>query len=262
LLTAHMDTTPNVNEKKRNPVKNIVVDIQEPQKGNEIHYISSPEGIGGDDRCGVYIILRILAETEIRPSILFCEDEEIGCVGSDKFACSEYCSELENLNFLLECDRRGNNDLVFYNDDNRSFHIWCEKTTGYKENYGSCSDISLLMEVCGISGVNISVGYYDEHTINEYICAEDLELSYEKVKLLVESGMNLDKPFLFKQSTYNYYSDNYWIEDGDGYVIYYKDNNEDFVCETVYGYTKEECVGKFLMDHVNMTFNDIIAIRI
>ena len=54
LLTAHMDTV------HKEPVKQVVVEKHE---GKTI--VSSPQGIGGDDRCGVYMILEILEETEL-----------------------------------------------------------------------------------------------------------------------------------------------------------------------------------------------------
>ena len=43
----------------------------------------SPQGIGGDDRCGVWMILQILRTANCH--VLFCEDEEVGCVGAKKF---------------------------------------------------------------------------------------------------------------------------------------------------------------------------------
>ena len=49
--------------------------------------ISAPEGIGGDDRCGVYMALKVAKMYDC--SVLFCEDEEIGMVGAEKFTESE-----------------------------------------------------------------------------------------------------------------------------------------------------------------------------
>ena len=42
--------------------------------------ISSPQGIGGDDRCGVYIIMSLLKY--LNCSVLLCEDEEKGGQGA------------------------------------------------------------------------------------------------------------------------------------------------------------------------------------
>ena len=62
----------------------------------------SPEGIGGDDRAGVYMILRILREAKCH--VLFCEDEEIGGQGARK---SERSSTRPEVNYLIGLDRHG-----------------------------------------------------------------------------------------------------------------------------------------------------------
>lgn len=69
LLVAHLDTV-----HKELP-RTILYD-------EESKIISSPEGIGGDDRSGVYILLEVLKEHNC--SVLFCEDEEAGAVGAEK----------------------------------------------------------------------------------------------------------------------------------------------------------------------------------
>ena len=84
LLVAHMDT---VHEK---PVKDIVYT----DKGN---HISSPQGLGGDDRNGVYMIMEILRE--IPCHALFVEDEEIGLVGAKKF-CKGFKGDLD-INYII-----------------------------------------------------------------------------------------------------------------------------------------------------------------
>jgi di/tripeptidase len=65
LLVAHMDTV------HKESVKQIVYS----DGGDKI---SSPQGIGGDDRCGVYMIMQIVKTYNC--SVLFTEDEEIGCI--------------------------------------------------------------------------------------------------------------------------------------------------------------------------------------
>lgn len=89
LLVAHLDT---VHEKLPNM-------FMYSKKNNKV---SSPNGIGGDDRCGVYMIFKILEKFNC--SVLFCEDEEVGCVGSSKFADSELARNLE-FNYIIEFDR-------------------------------------------------------------------------------------------------------------------------------------------------------------
>lgn len=225
-LTAHMDTTPSVEYGTRKPVKKIKI-----KNKNNKTYISAKEGIGGDDRCGVFMIMQILETTSLRPSIVFCEDEEIGCVGSTKFSRSEYVNLLEDDYFVIELDRRGKNDIVFYDDDNKEFHEFVKETTGYEIAEGSCSDISEICPVCKRSGVNISCGYYNEHHYYEYVIYEEIMRTLETTINLIKKGIEKKEHFEYKEKEYEryyrysyFYSNldeklNLWIQfvDEDGY---------------------------------------------
>lgn len=208
LLTAHIDTVH----------KDLVEDFYEHKTDQGMTIISSPQGIGGDDRCGVYMILRILASTELRPSILFCEDEEIGGIGSNMFCQSEFIEELEQMKFLIELDRANANDAVFYDDDNQAFHKWIEKETGYKEAWGSFSDISNLSPACRISSVNLSCGYYNAHTTNEFVVVEEMLDTIGVVKNLLYK-VNEEEILAFKyvESYYSYSSLYNWNRGSNRY---------------------------------------------
>ena len=106
--------------------------------------MSSPQGIGGDDRCGIYAILQIIKD--FKCSVLFTEDEEIGCVGAEKFAVSDYIVN-NDINYIIEIDRRGTNDCVFYSCDNPDFEKFIESTGYFKTAWGSVSDISTIAPV-------------------------------------------------------------------------------------------------------------------
>ena len=51
----------------------------------------------------------------LRPSILFTTDEEIGGLGASSFTL--YQDNLD-INYIIQLDRRGKNDVVRYDDDN------------------------------------------------------------------------------------------------------------------------------------------------
>lgn len=126
-------------------------------------YWMSPYGIGGDDRAGVYMILLLMREC--RCHILLCEDEELGGVGARKFSKSKLRPEV---NYIIELDRRGTNDAVFYNCDNPDFtEFVC--SFGFEENHGSFSDISVIAPYLKTAAVNISAGYFNEHRLHELI---------------------------------------------------------------------------------------------
>lgn len=234
LLTAHMDTV------HKYLIKDWYEDVYT-KEGRTYHELSSPEGIGGDDRCGIYMICRILATTTYRPSILFCEDEEIGGVGSGKFCLTKYINDLSELKFLIELDRANKRDLVFYYDDNVDFHHMCEDVTGYREEYGSFSDISKLAPACGLSAVNISCGYYRAHTTNEYVIWEEMLDSIDAtIKLIAWACCAEIEPYKYveyvpyykRNNTYkygnysnSYYNTRYYDDDYDDWYTGYSNRN-------------------------------------
>lgn len=223
LLTAHMDTVH----------KECVQDFYEEVTEEGKHIISSPQGIGGDDRCGVYMILQIVnntANTEL-PYLLFCEQEEIGGIGSDKFCMTSYINDLKKLKFLIELDRANAKDAVFYNDENYDFHDWIRKITGYKTAYGSFSDICNLSPACDIASVNLSCGYYKAHTLQEYVIVEEMLNTIKATQKLIEASKEVEpfeyveyvSPYKYERGN-KYYSDYFgsrWNDDYDDYDYYY-----------------------------------------
>ena len=168
LLTAHMDTV------HRQPVQNICYTADK-------SIAMSPEGIGGDDRCGIYMILNILEQVNCH--VLFCEDEEIGCVGARKFTQSNIRPEL---NYIVEMDRCGSNDAVFYDCDNPEFTKFVCSFKFQKE-FGSCSDISQIAPYLGVAAVNISAGYYNEHRLHEHINLPQMERNAQRIMAMVQT---------------------------------------------------------------------------
>lgn len=135
--------------------------------------VMCPEGIGGDDRCGVYIIFKLIEKLTLnkRCHVLFCEDEEIGGIGANKFTTSGI---FPDINYIIEFDRRGNNDAVFYDCDNEDFTKFIT-SFGFKEEYGSFSDISFIAPHLKVAAVNLSSGYYNAHSTNEYVSFTDMD---------------------------------------------------------------------------------------
>ena len=162
LLVAHLDTVHKM------PVETIC-------KSDNGDIWMSPEGIGGDDRCGVYAVLEIVKHHNCH--VLFCEDEEIGGVGASRFARSEY---KPNVNYCVEFDRKGSNDAVFYDCENDEFEDFVE-SFGFEYAWGSFSDISEVAPALGVAAVNISSGYYNAHTTHEYVVWSELEHNVERV---------------------------------------------------------------------------------
>lgn len=168
-LVAHMDTV------YKTPVSNLYYDQR---KGA----LWSPEGLGADDRAGIFAILKILQDG-LRPSVILTTDEEQGGLGASVLA-SEKCP-IPGLKYMIELDRRGTNDCVFYDCYCPEFVDYVE-SFGFCEKWGSFSDISFLMPEWQLCGVNLSVGYEDEHSYAETLHIGPLFDTIRKVKKMLQ----------------------------------------------------------------------------
>jgi hypothetical protein len=166
LLVAHLDT-----------VHRHMPDIICYSQNNRI--IMSPYGIGGDDRCGVHMIMEIIKTQKCH--ILFTEDEEVGGIGATDFANSNIRPDI---NYIIEFDRKGSNDAVFYNDSNEDFQKYIN-SFDFVTEFGSFSDISIIAPKLGISAVNLSSGYYNPHSVSEYIDLTVVNKNIKRVKEIV-----------------------------------------------------------------------------
>ena len=184
-LVAHMDTV------FKTPVSDLYYDQR---KG----VLWSPDGLGADDRAGVFAILKILQEG-FRPSVIFTTDEEQSGLGAS--ALAQIPCPIPNLKYMIELDRRGSNDCVFYDCYCPEFVDYIE-SFGFCEKWGSFSDISFLMGEWLVCGVNISVGYEDEHSIAETCNISALYDTIKKVKKMLHET---DIPtFEYKEYPYAY----------------------------------------------------------
>ena len=184
MLVAHLDT---VHEE---PVKDICL-------SSDGNIIMSPQGIGGDDRCGVFALVKIYRLSKIKPWLLFCCDEEIGGLGAKKFCLAhsqhQLPYDLDNLKFIIELDRKGKNDAVYYRCDNTDFETYIT-SKGFKTAQGSFSDISVIAPELRVAAVNLSCGYYAAHTLHEYIKRSHLDNTIQKVVDIISDSYRDDLP--------------------------------------------------------------------
>ena len=196
LLLAHLDTV------HREPVRV----IRKKQGGN---ILTSPQGIGGDDRCGVYALANIYEQAEQKPWLLFTCDEEIGGVGAEAFADAyrkkRFPKALEDVKMLVELDRKGSRDAVYYGCDNEVFEEYITGK-GFQTAFGSFSDISVIAPAMGIAAVNLSIGYYHAHTTDEYINRSQTDAVIEKVgEMVVEAAKQEVPQYEYIECDINFY---------------------------------------------------------
>lgn len=251
LLVAHLDT---VHEK----LPNMIVYDQTQD------IISSPNGIGGDDRAGVYMIFEILKLFNC--SVLFCEDEEIGGIGAGKFAKSELASEL-HFNYIMEFDRANANDAVFYSCANDEFEKFITRDF-YKTNYGTYSDICDVAPALGCAAVNLSCGYYKAHTKDEYVVLSEMENSIRAACDILARTSHDDKfEYVEDESVYDnwtgygYYGyRNYSSYDAQKYyLIEFVDEKDNTDYYDTFARSKAEAVGHFVMDNPEIPYANILA---
>lgn len=202
LLVAHLDTV------HKSKPDTILFD-------EEQQMLWSPQGIGGDDRCGVYAILQILKN--YKPYVLFPTNEEIGGLGTQKFV-----EDFETLpvNFIIEIDRRGVGQSVYYNCGNETFKFFID-SLGFEENYGSFSDISILSPAYDIASVNLSAGYYNEHTNEEFINLNHLKYTRIKIEGLLKAMQDEENQEALK---FDYQEKKYYTTLYDDFSYYSKNN--------------------------------------
>lgn len=184
----------------------------------------SPQGIGGDDRCGVYGIFSAYEKAEVKPWLLFTCDEEIGGLGANIF-CNHHKDgrlpkELDNLKLLIELDRQGEKDAVFYDCGNKDFECYiCEK--GYSTAKGSFSDISLIAPELGVSAVNLSSGYYNAHSLHEHINTNSLEDTIQVILEIVAESVREDFPrYEYLEAPYSWVDELYYFDP----ITFYEDD--------------------------------------
>lgn len=195
-LVAHMDTV------FKTPATELFYDRRK-------NVMWSPQGMGADDRAGVYAIIQII-KAGYHPHIIFTTDEEKGCIGASTLA-STPCP-FKDLRYFIQLDRRGANDCVFYDCDNENFEKYVE-TFGFVTAWGSFTDICELCPAWGAAGVNLSIGYRDEHSISEILFVGQMLDTIEKVKQM----LSVKNPPKFKYIPMAYTSSLYY----DDYDYYY-----------------------------------------
>ena len=191
MLIAHLDT---VHEQ---PVRDICISADK-------NILMSPQGIGGDDRCGVFALVKIYQSAQIKPWLLFTCDEEVGGLGAKKFCLAyqqhQLPKELDDLKFLIELDRKGKNDAVYYRCANPDFEDYITGK-GFKTAQGSFSDISVIAPELSIAAVNLSCAYYAAHTRHEYINRAELDDVIHTVVDIVSESSRDDLPiFDYRES--------------------------------------------------------------
>ncbi len=177
LLVAHADTVWDTYY-----IKKSYDDTHKPMiRENTIISSSHQHGIGADDRCGVAMVWLM---KDLGHSLLIVDGEERGAIGSN-FLVDDHPELIEKINkehrFAVEFDRRNAKEFKCYDVGTPEFRAYVTQETGYTE-----PDRMFFTDICtlctSVCGVNISVGYYNEHTAQEMVNLDEWMSSYQLAK--------------------------------------------------------------------------------
>ena len=152
-------------------------------------------GIGADDRAGCAMLYLLRKSGH---SILITDGEEHGRQGSHYLVnhFPELCSELNSHRFMVQLDRRNARDFKCYDVGTDDFRKFIHETTAYTEpdRFSYTDIVTLCKRICG---VNLSIGYYKEHTPQECLRVEDWLNTLRVVESLLDRELpefKLDLP--------------------------------------------------------------------
>jgi di/tripeptidase len=192
-VVAHTDTVHNIDT--INVVEEMLPNAQKEVKLALKAYNDKgePTGIGGDDKCGVFACLELLDEMPNLKAAFFVA-EETGCKGSFNSDPTFF----ENVGYVIQFDAPENNmiseflmsepmftrDSEFFEIGGRLITEHFPKDTKYHRH--PYTDIYPLNQRHKISCFNISIGYYNYHTRNEYVVVDDTYNGIKVGKLMIE----------------------------------------------------------------------------
>ena len=142
--------------------------------GGTIRSADPARGLGADDRAGLAILWLL---RDLGHSLMITDLEEHGRLGSHYLRTQEP-EVLAQINrdhaFAIQFDRCNSRDFKCYDVGSEEFRAYLSDQTGYSEpNRRSFTDICTLCDPLEsdekMCGVNLSIGYYDEHSADEHL---------------------------------------------------------------------------------------------
>lgn len=190
--------------------------------------------IGGDDKCGVFLILLyLLSKRPINAIFSICE--EIGGLNGIKHLLPLIKDDevFKTVPYCIVLDRKHSGDIICKKNDygSKKFEdalAEIGEDFGYSPVLGGCSDMNTIKDY--MNGCNLSVGYYNPHSTTEFVSLGDLYNTWEYLQALIEKmprDIPLEKP---EPKTYSYptWQGNYYNNPGSFYKKNYSNLNDGY----------------------------------
>ena len=149
-------------------------------------------GCGADDKNGLWIIMNLLQSEPVLKVVLFVQEERDGELAGCRGARVSDLSFFNDVEFVVECDRKGASDVVNIGKGETSL---CDSgfipehllhNYGYEMVKGGKTDVvELKMRGLEIPVCNISCGYYNAHKTSEYTKFSELQNCLNFVKDII-----------------------------------------------------------------------------
>ena len=191
-VMAHMDTVHS--DQTDLIANNQKLSLMSSYKGVEEHiHAFNPitheqTGIGGDDKCGVYICLRLLEQMDTLKAVFWVE-EEIGMMGS-RNASPEF---FEDVAYAIQFDAPTGNyysiscsGISLWNEDYHSKVLPILESNGI-DNFTNdpFTDVVQIKQKFGINCSVVASGYYKMHTSKEYVVRDHVEKAVKVGKEMI-----------------------------------------------------------------------------
>lgn len=184
-VAAHMDTVHEMEQ----------ITIRTNKHGHlfAINEEGEPAGIGGDDKCGVYLCLQMLQSFDAMKAAFFVS-EECGCIGA-KASDPKFFSDVA---YCIEFDSPCDDIMSFSNDGAQLFQtkgafyeiakpLLVRAGVIYWQHH-PYTDVSVLRRRHNFPCLNLPAGYFKAHSSSEYVVPQavqnTLELGIKLVKAL------------------------------------------------------------------------------
>ena len=176
--------------------KNIRLDIVDKGNGDLIAYNPLTElqtGIGGDDKCGVFVCLSLFLELDILKGAFFVE-EEIGMLGS-KEADPKF---FKNVGYAIQFDAPSANWITevcsgvkIFDPEFKNKIKTVLSEGGYtKFSNDPFTDVNQLSQKFDFNCLNLGCGYYEQHRDSEYVVVDEVMKSLHMgIKLIHHLGV-------------------------------------------------------------------------
>jgi len=188
-VVSHIDTV------HRNQIDLIEKDsrlaIVEDKKGSLTAYhptTGEPTGIGGDDKCGVFVCLSLFEKLDVLKGAFFVE-EEIGMRGSKEADPMFF----ENVGYAIQFDAPSANWITEVCSGVKILdNGFKEKVTPILKEGGYTmfsndpfTDVNQLAQKFDFNCMNLGCGYHNQHTASEYVVIDEVKKSLEMGENLI-----------------------------------------------------------------------------